>query len=239
MNKQHPLHSADKGFSLIELVIAMTVTLVILGIATTLLGRGFNVRLRANDNVDALADAERALNIMSREIAQAGFNLTDNGIVAADSTIDSKGNSTIRIRANLNKFNLNNGETARNGISVSGEDSGEDVKFFVYSAPNTSLLARYDAYAAGGPASTVLANKLDSLHIHYFSQRVTYGTVGCDISAPSVTELLDPSAARYVVIAVCVRLEAAGRPGDPGYQPQSNVLLTSDISLRNANLIGY
>ena len=95
------------GFSLVELIIAMTITLVVLGIATTLLAQTFRVRTRAHDNVDALADAQRALNIMSREIAQAGFNLTDNGLVAADSVTDGNGNSTIRIRANLNKFDTN------------------------------------------------------------------------------------------------------------------------------------
>jgi len=49
----------EAGFSLIELVIAMTVTLVLLGIATTMLARALNIRARANDNVDAMADAER------------------------------------------------------------------------------------------------------------------------------------------------------------------------------------
>jgi prepilin-type N-terminal cleavage/methylation domain-containing protein len=228
----------EAGFSLIELVIAMTITLVILGIATTMLARALNMRTRANDNVDALADAERALNIMSREIAQAGFNLTDNGIVAADSITDANGNSAIRIRANLNKFDTSATAGARNGISVTDEDSGEDVKYFVYPTQNTSLLARYDAYADGGGASTVLANRLDSLRIHYFAQRVTYSTNGCDITGASQGEVA-ASLAQYIVIAVCVQQTATGKPGDPGYQPAHNTLLTSDVALRNANLLNY
>src|SRR5215471_20452993 len=127
------------GFSLVELIIAMTITLVVLGIATTLLAQSLNVRTRGNDNVDAMADAERALNIMSREIGQAGFNLTDNGIVAADSVVDANGNSTIRIRANLNKFDTNASATARAGIGVQGEDAGEDLKYFIYPTQNTTL----------------------------------------------------------------------------------------------------
>lgn len=233
------------GFSLVELIIAMTITLVVLGIATTLLARTLRVRTRAHDNVDALADAQRALNIMSREIAQAGFNLTDNGIVAADSVTDANGNSTIRIRANLNKFDTTvpDWTGARNGVGVQGWDAGEDVKYYIHPAPanNTTLLARYDALATGGGASTVLANRLDSLRIHYFAQRVTY-TVNqrtCDISAPSAAEVASPSQARYVVIAVCVWQEEVGTPGSPGYHPRGPTLITSDVTLRNSNLTTY
>jgi len=241
MNKHFRPEKQEEGFSLIELIVAMTLTLVVLGISTTLLAQAFNVRTRANDNVDALADAERAMNIMSREIAQAGFNLSDNGLVDADSVLDGAGNSTIRIRANLNKFTTANSSTARDGISVAGEDSGEDVKYFIYATGNTTLLARYDAYAAGGGASTVLANKLDGLRIHYFAQRVTYTTptVGCDIDpVPGVSEV-SPSAATYIVLAVCVQQGAVGAPGGPGYQPATRVLLTTDVTLRNSNLTTY
>ncbi len=235
------------GFSLIELLIAMTITLVVMGIATSLLAQTFRVRTRSHDNVDALADAERALNIMSREVSQAGFNLTDNGLVDADSVTDGNGNSTIRVRANLNKFDTTVTDmTARNGIGVQGTDAGEDIKYYIYPAPanNTTLLARYDAYATGGGSSTVLANKLDKMRVHYYAQKITYSTPTCgavqearccDISEPSAAEV-SPSAAKYVVIAVCVLQDAVGVPGSPGYQPAGRVLLTSDVALRNANL---
>jgi len=238
MSKRLTTKKSEDGFSLVELIIAMTITLVVLTVATTLLAQSLNMRTRSNENVDAIADAERALNIMSREISQAGFNLTDNGIVAEDSIIDGNGNSMIRIRANLNRYDTTASAPARQGISVQGEDAGEDVKFFIHPANNTTLLARYDQYAAGGAESTVVANRLDSLRVHYFAQRVTYNTAGCDISAPSAAEVA-PAAARYVVIAVCVRQGATGAPGSPGYQPAHNLLLTSDVALRNANLTDY
>ena len=238
MIKRTSPNKHDSGFSLIELIIAMTITLVVLGIATTLIAQSLNVRTRANENVDALADAERALNIMSREIAQAGFNLTDNGIVAADSLTDANGNSTIRIRANLNKFDTSASDAARNGIGVAGEDAGEDIKYYIYPTTNTTLLARYDAYDNSGPTSTVLANRLDALHIHYFAQKVTYSTNGCDITGASSAEVA-PNLATYIVIAVCVQQSATGKAGSPGYQPAQNTLLTSDVALRNANLLNY
>src|SRR5260370_38507613 len=111
----------------------MAITIAITAIAGRLLAQSLNIRTRANEKVDSLADAQRALNIMSREIAEAGFNLSDNGIVAADSITDANGNSTIRIRSNLNKFNTAGNpwypgsavsSGAQNGISLAGEDAG-------------------------------------------------------------------------------------------------------------------
>lgn len=250
MSKRLTSNKPDAGFSLIELVIAMAITLVVLTVATTLIARALNIRTRSNENVDALADAERALNIMSREISQAGFNMMpdDNGIVAADSVTDANGNSTIRIRANLNRFYLCEcpdcpcaPEPARSGIGIKGQDLGEDVKYFIHPAGTTTLLARYDRYAPVGSESTVVANRLDRLRIRYFAQRVTYETdlERCDIRDWSQPEVLTPAAARYVVIAVCVRQAETGAPGSPGYQPAHNLLLTSDVALRNANLSNY
>lgn len=231
-------NNKQAGFSLIELIIAMTLTITVMGIATTLLAQALNVRTRTNANNDALADAQRALNIMSREIANSGFNLTTNGIVSGDTGTDANGNSMIRFRANTNKFEDSASTTARNGIGVVGEDAGEDVKYFVYKANNTNLLARYDEYGQAGGTVTVLANRLDNLHMHYYGQRVTYGTSGCDLSGASASEV-SPTAAKYVVIAVCVQLGAVGSPGSAGYQPEKSVLLLSDVALRNSNLTVY
>ena len=243
MSKIMTNNKSEAGFSLIELIIAMTITLVVLSVATTLIARSLNIRTRSNENVDALADAERALNIMSREIAQAGFNLTDNGIVAADSVTDGNGNSTIRVRANLNRFDETAPDPATRGTVT---EPGEDVMFFVYPAADTTLLARYDKNAPE-PKSTVVANRLDKMRVHYFAQRVTYNTPNCgtslaarccDIENASAAEV-NPAAAKYVVIAVCVQQGATGAPGSPGYQPAHNLLLTSDVALRNSNLANY
>jgi prepilin-type N-terminal cleavage/methylation domain-containing protein len=237
MNEQFKSKCNERGFSLLELIIAMSITITIAGLACTLLAQSLNMRKRSNDRIDALADAQRALNVMSREIASAGFNLSDNGIVAEDSITDANGNSTIRLRANLNKF-TSSISAARTGIGTVGEDAGEDVKYFLYPTANTNLLARYDAYSIAGGSSTVLANRLDSLRIHYFAQRVTYNTSGCDITGASASEVA-VSAAKFIVIAVCVNERAVGAPGTPGYQPGGNILLVSDVALRNANLSKY
>jgi prepilin-type N-terminal cleavage/methylation domain-containing protein len=231
---------ATAGFSLVELLIAMTITLILMGVATSLLAAGFRIRSRGNAVTDAAADGQRALNIMSREIANAGFNLRTNGVVALDS--DS---SHLRIRSNLNKFDTTALPASRDGVI----DAGEDVQYFVNPAGNTDYLVRYDVNAppvnGEDRRKTVLANRLSSLRFYYFSQRVTYNTTtsvngltSCDISNFSSGQVA-PNLASYIVIAVCVRIPAFGTPNSDGYQPESNVLLVSDVTLRNANLPAY
>ena len=216
------------GFSLLELLIAMTITIVLLGLASTALSTGFRIRSREERVTDAAADVQRALNIMSREIGNAGFNLTTNGIVPGDSDSGS-----IRIRSNLNKYDPTASTTSRGGVI----DPGEDLKYFVNLADKTDYLVRYDANAPTHK-TTVLANRIDQLRIHYFSQKVSYSTSDCDISTASSSEV-SPAAAKYLVIAVCVRIAAVGAPKTTGYQPASNVLLVSDVTLRNTNLNSY
>ena len=133
----------QQGFSLIELLIAMTLTLIVAGIAATLLAQSFRMRSREDIRSDAIADAQRALNIVSREIANSGFGLIDNGLVAGDCNAN-----TIRVRANLNRFDAAAPASARNGTTEPTWDSGEDVKFFVHPAATTTLLARYDPIRA-------------------------------------------------------------------------------------------
>src|ERR1041385_1918952 len=77
-------HASEAGFSLIELIIAMGLLLVMMIGASQLLMRSLGTRTRENQKSDALADAQRALNIMSREIGNSGFGLDYNGIVATD-----------------------------------------------------------------------------------------------------------------------------------------------------------
>ena len=218
------------GFSLLELLIAMVITMALMTAASSLLANALRVRSRENQKSDALADTQRALNIMSREIANTGFNMTGNGIVAADSGINE-----IRIRSNLNRYDYDPSVTAASRANV--QDSGEDITYFLNSADNTMYLARHDQYGTG---STVLANRIDGMNIHYFDQKVTYVAPpgGSDITGASAAEV-SPSSAKYIVIAVSVTLDAVGSPGSPGYQPPYSVLLCSDVTLRNTDLWSY
>ena len=220
------------GFSLIELLIAMAITMALMTAAATLLANALRVRSRENQKSDALADVQRALNIMSREIANSGFNLSNNGIVTADSGLNK-----LRIRANLNRFMVDD-FTLTDTQRETATDPLEDISYFLNVADKTKYLVRHDFYGTG---STVLANRIDSMKFYYFDQKVTYTAAPGDdeITNKSVDEVLDKSKATYIVIAVSVTLDEVGTKGSPGYQPPYSVLLCSDVSLRNHELWSY
>jgi type II secretory pathway pseudopilin PulG len=218
----------NAGFSLLELLIAMVITMALMTAASTLLAQALRVRSRENQKSDALADAQRALNIMTREIANTGFNMTGNGIVAADS-----GANNLRFRSNLNRYDTTAIAASRDSII----DPGEDIKYFINEVAETKYLARYDPYGNG---KTVLANRIDGMTFHYFDQKVSYTAPagGLDITGASAAEV-SPANAKYIVIAISVTLDAVGQPGSPGYQPPYSVLLCSDVTLRNTDLWNY
>ena len=216
------------GFSLLELLIAMVITMALMTAASTLLAQALRVRSRENQKSDALADAQRAINIMSREIANTGFNMMGNGIVATDS-----GATSLRIRSNLNRYDTSATTLSRDSIV----DENEDIKYFINEADQTRYLARYDP---NGNGKTVLANRIDRMTIHYYDQKVTYTAPpgGYDITNVSAAPV-SPENAKYIVISIAVTLDAVGQPGAPGYQPPYSVLLCSDVTLRNTDLWNY
>ncbi|HSD46730.1 MAG TPA: prepilin-type N-terminal cleavage/methylation domain-containing protein [Pyrinomonadaceae bacterium] len=224
--------NSQSGFSLIELVIAMSVTIVIASIASTLVAQSFRMRAREDTRSDAIADAHRALNIVTREIANSGFGLMDNGIVPGDS-----GSGSIRFRANLNAYTLD-----ASGNPVAGSegvlDRDEDIKYTMYNddAANRHYLVRYDAYIGSTigqrEATTVLANRLDSFQLQYFDSN---GNELLNVAANP--DLLRD--AWKVRLTVGVVLPAEGAPESPGYQPQTTINLVSDVVLRNASQITF
>ena len=231
MNKQDRTQLSVGGFSLIELLIAMTVTLVLLGLASAMLASSFKVRTRENQRTEALADTQRGLNLITREVANSGYGLTDNGIVSADS-----GLTAIRVRANLNA-------SQKESTSGTATDKDEDVKFLLYSDSGYSYIVRLDINIAA--QEMVLANRVDALNIRYYPDKVYYTTTDCDItsvvdaSGNPVSEVTQKSEAEYIVISVCVTLPAVGTPKSDGYQPASRVQLVSDATLRNSDLVNY
>ena len=224
MNTKLNSAQGQQGFSLIELMIAMTMTLIVAGASATLLSQSFKMRSREDIRSDAIADAQRALNIVSREIANSGFGLIDNGIVPGDTN-----GVSIRVRANLNAYTLEPGNGA-----VSDPD--EDIKYLMYrdEAENRHYLVRLDAVVAQTDrpkATTVLANRLNDFRLEYL-----------DGSGAPIDFATDPFAltnAWKVRIRVGVDLPADGEKGEPGYQPKSSVELTSEVVLRNASQITY
>jgi prepilin-type N-terminal cleavage/methylation domain-containing protein len=217
---------SQSGFSLLELCIAMTITLVLMAVASTLLAASFNIRNRENSRSSAIADAQRALNIMSREIANAGYGLSTNGIV----TGGDSGATQIRVRSDLD-------------LDGSTNDSLEDIKYILVNDFNGSFIVRMDLK----PTQTtgVVANGIDGLAIYYYDRRVTY-TIGNGVitdvlnsAGTAQAQVTSLDTAKYLVLLLRVTLPAVGTAGSPGYQPASATQLTSTVTLRNASLTFY
>jgi prepilin-type N-terminal cleavage/methylation domain-containing protein len=145
----------NKGFTLLELLIAMMITLVLMGLATTLFARALGVRKRESRKADALTSARAALSSISREISNCGYGMTinlptqkikSNGIVVADS-----GDKKIRCRSNLN-----------NNDSIDSE--GEDITYFFDTA--TQSIVRYDSRAAS--PTSVIVNRISDVSFAYY-----------------------------------------------------------------------
>ncbi|HKQ51805.1 MAG TPA: type II secretion system protein [Pyrinomonadaceae bacterium] len=203
--RAHGLARAD-GFSLIELTIAMALVLIMMAGASRLLMTSLGVRTRESQKSDALADAQRALNIMSREIGNSGFGMNYNGLVETDchpTTAADPVTAQIRLRANVNNAN--------GTIS----DSDEDVTF-LYKGAQTRAIIRYDDVTK---QSTVLAGEIDAMQITYIN------------AAGGESTLATPTAVREAErVRVTIQVNLQATVG----QPASQVLLTSEIALRNA-----
>src|SRR5689334_17870363 len=104
------------GFSMVELIISMVITLIILAVAVTVFSTAIGRRSREASRADAISSAQAALNIMSREIGNSGFGLDTNGIVVAGST-----SSKLHFRANFINEGGNN----------TTSDPGEDIVFYL------------------------------------------------------------------------------------------------------------
>jgi hypothetical protein len=147
------------------------------------------------------------------------------------------------VRSNLNAAS---GETT----STSTSDRDEDIKYLLWSDPDNvnSFIVRLDVNSSA--QEMILANRVDSMRLRYYADKVTYDTGSCNVNNGDITNVRDQygnpagevalkAAAKYIVLSVCVKLPEVSRPGAPGYQPSSQVQLVSDIALRNTQLYNY
>lgn len=137
----------DAGFSLIEMMAAMVVTLVLLSLVSTIMMSVFGIRRRESQRTDAMTSAKAALNLMSREISNAGYGLTTNGIIAADSDFRK-----LRFRSNIENDNS------------STNSSSEDITYY-HDTVNKAVV-RYDPHAT--PQTSVVINGVSEATFEYF-----------------------------------------------------------------------
>lgn len=215
------------GFSIVELIIGMTVLLIAMAAASKLLMASFNTRTRENQRSEALSDAQRALNIMSHDIANSGFGLLhgpasagvpdDNGIVSADSSL-----SSIRIRANTHNDAVSDPIVAGTQQLLTN-DPDEDLSYVLQAG---GALVRWDNNIATN--RTVLANRITSVYFIYLDDNGAGNlpaTPGATPPNPTASQI---STATRVRIDLMVRLPATAD------MKSSVVHLSSDVTLRNS-----
>jgi len=152
----------DDGFTLVELIMSMLITLVILGVAVGSFSGALGARDRETSRTDALTSAQAALNILSREIGNSGYGLTTNGLVTADCT-----GKTLHFRANTGNHDLTTNA------------AGEDVTFYYDSASQS--VVRYDS--VGGTSGII--NRVSDVDFVYYNYVVDAATGNVTISAGS------------------------------------------------------
>lgn len=196
--------TGNAGFSLIELVFSMSLTLIILGVAVAAFSGALSSRERESSKTDAITSAQAALNIMTREIGNAGYGLKDyNGLVLGDCS-----GKRLRFRANT----VNN-----DGLTTS---PGEDVSFY-YDTASQSVV-RHERYTAGGVVTdrvSGIINQVSDVDFVYYN----YQPGGTSAAGAAST------ATGRVNIKLTVRL--ADVRGQPTNQ---TVTVSSDITLRNS-----
>lgn len=221
-NNTHRSDSFQSGVSLVELFITLTITLIILGLAFTLLARSLNTELRQEKQASVLADASVGMGRMSEEIVNSGFGLRNNGVVAADSNEEQ-----IRVRANLNALMK---QTTSNSVT----DASEDVLFQLTPNPESgdSCLIRLDT---GTGVASILAFSVDNADIDSDGDGDGLTFTYLDAAGAAVS----PNLAVRVIVTLRVKLPQVGTKGGPGYQPAVTRAVTQNIVLRNSNLNAY
>lgn len=141
----------QSGFSIIEMIVTMTIMLVIVGTVMTLFSRSLNTKSRESSRTDALTASQAALNVMSREIANSGYGTITNGLMS-DSTIE-------RLHFVSNHVNTNDNLL----------QPGENITY--YFEPSTQSILRYDANGAGpgAPLTSIIINQISRVDYKYFN----------------------------------------------------------------------
>ena len=193
------------GYSLLELIIAMSITLILLGITTIAFSGALSTRDRESSRTDALTAAQAAINVMSREISNAGYGLADNGIVVADSNTQK-----LHFRANTKNDNMTT------------TDADEDITYY-YDAASRSVV-RYDANTT--PSTSGIINEVSTVTFQYFDYSDSNST-------PVVGLTPTANTGRVRITLIVYMAEVQGQPKNQTVTFTSDVTLRNSTYMLN------
>lgn len=174
----------ESGFSLLELLISMTMVLVLFGLVFTLLTGAFSTQNMETQRTFALNSAQSSMSMISREVANSGFGLNSNGLVLADCNA-----KRIHFRTNVENNDLTT------------NSPGEDVTFF-YDATSQSIV-RYDVNA--NPQTSVVIDQVSDVNFTYFN----YTSSG---TPPTQTTTPTANTAKILVTVTVLLEDVQGQP---------------------------
>lgn len=195
----------EAGYTLIELLLSLAISLVIFGAAVATFTGALNGREYQSARTDAIVSAQAAINIMSREIGNSGYGLLNNGLVLADSNA-----TRLHFRTNVDNSDY------------STTDINEDVTFYCDSCDSDGgSVVRYDANS--GLTSGII-NKVSRVQFQYWNyDDITHAVTG-PFTAPTL------NTGRVTITLTVIINTVQGQPtGDA-----ANVTVTSDVTLRNS-----
>ena len=205
MYKNTEKNNSESGFSLVELLIVVTFLLIVLGLVANVFMSSLSIRDRETQKTDALTSVQAALNVMSREIANAGYGLDGNGLIPGNSN-DSK----IHFRANIENDDLRT------------DDPGEEIIYY-YDAEIDSVV-RFDRFA--DPNTSVVINRVSNVTFTY------YNYAGGS-SVPTVSNTPSGNTGKVKITLIVQLDEIPGQPADQNVSMTTEVALrNSDYLLK-------
>ena len=205
----HPSPGSDRGFTLVELMIAMAVGLVLLGAMYGVFTMHNKIFGTQEQIAEMQQTARTAMDMMTREIRMAGYD-----------PLGSAGAGVVSAASNAINFTLDITDNAGTGSSDGDTgDSNENITYSLYTPVDgiQKLGRKSTASATNEP----VAEHVQSLAFQYRDASGTITTVAANV--------------RRIQVALTVR---TARP-DPDYAPNSGYrtyTLTSIITPRNLGL---
>lgn len=148
----------DRGFSMIELMIAGVLGVLVLGVTIYVFNKQEDVITTQNTSTNIRAKGRHAIKVLAQELKEIGFGLPPNeGFVAPDPVANS---STITYRANLFDVRASTPPSAADGGSLNdtdidvvegGDDFSDNDKIIIY---NPSFGDSELNTVSGTPSST-------------------------------------------------------------------------------------
>lgn len=150
----HPFPESDRGFTLVELLVAMAVGLIVLSATYgvfTLQGKTFSTQERV---AEMQQNARAAMDFMTREIRMAGYDPTG-----------SAGSGIVSAGANAINFTLDTTSTYH-GDAPDGDtsDANENITYSLYTADGIQKLGRKSTTNA---TNQPVAEHIQSLEFQY------------------------------------------------------------------------